>query len=105
MRRFAWAWLLLLAGCDTQLQNKAAVYPVVTGSFDLNWKPTVANVHLVEFKIDGVTAGRDDSAADGFTLLLDSTTLSNGLHTLGVTAYGDAGQQLTVVDQTILVQN
>jgi hypothetical protein len=95
----------LVTSCDVTVENKASIYPVVTGSFDLNWTPTVTGVHSVEFFVNGVSVGKVTDATNGYVTELDSTKLPNGLQKIGVIARGDVNQTLATVDQTILVQN
>lgn len=99
------AVVLFAGGCDATVNNTAQLFPVVSGSFDLNWTPTVDGVKSVEFIVSGTTVGKDTDPSDGFSVELDSTKYPNGILTIGVLARGGANETLAQVQQTVLVKN
>src|SRR5204862_1917465 len=58
----------------------------------------------VQFKLDGATLGAEDSASP-YSVSWDTTTTTNGSHTLTAVARDDAGNQTTSSAVTVTVAN
>jgi hypothetical protein len=58
----------------------------------------------VQFKLDGANLGAEDTSAP-YSVMLDTTTIADGSHTLSAVARDAAGNQASAAPTTILVSN
>ena len=108
MRRLLAAWLVmtLAAGCNATLVNKSAVvFPVLTGTVQIQWQLSTQGVHEVDYMLDGAVVASSSDATDLFAIAFDSTKVPNGMHTLRVIALDANGQPQRVISHTLLIKN
>jgi len=79
----------------------------VSGTIDVtaDASDTTSGVTQVEFFVDGASIGVDTNGADGWSVTWDTSTATNGSHTLTATATDAAGNLATSDSVTVTVDN
>jgi Bacterial Ig domain len=95
------------SGCTGEGINRAEVFKKQGGSIDLNVSnlPDPSAYTSVDFELDGQPLGKDEDASDGWSFKLDSTTLSNGIHTVRALGNTPAGTQVELLNNSLYIDN
>lgn len=97
-------WVTQGASADTTAPTVSASESGTSGTITLSATASDnVGVTNVEFRVDGVLKGSD--ASSPYSMTLDSTTLSNGSHTLVATAYDAAGNNTASAPVTFSISN
>ena len=100
------ALALGLVGCAGTGINTAPIYKPTTGTITLAVETQETGVQAVEFQLDNSTLlGTDEDPSDGWSFPLDTTAYDDGIHYVKAFGLFGDGTRITLLDNTILIDN
>ncbi|MFP5501393.1 MAG: Ig-like domain-containing protein, partial [Candidatus Sericytochromatia bacterium] len=100
------ALALSLVGCAGTGINTAPLYKPTTGTITLAVDTQEPGVQAVEFQLDNSTLlGTDEDPSDGWSFPLDTTAYDDGIHYVKAFGLFGDGSRITLLDNTILIDN